>query len=246
MYNLNIIKIEKTDSTNNYARELIKSGNISEITVIAADEQLSGKGHSENTWESEKGKNLTFSAILSPHFLEIQNQFILTKVISLAITDFVAEYFDKSLVKIKWPNDIYVNDKKICGILIENVVKSDLFEYSIVGIGININQTEFISDAPNPTSLKIINGIDYNLKELFYKLLKHIENRYAQLINPILNTLDKEYLNALYKFRELIDYKFQQKEIKAQIIGVSKFGKLIVKTEDEFLIECDFKEIEFL
>ncbi|MCF8296552.1 MAG: biotin--[acetyl-CoA-carboxylase] ligase [Saprospiraceae bacterium] len=246
MYNLNIIKLEKTDSTNNYARQLIESGNISEITVIAADEQLQGKGHSENRWESEKGKNLTFSAILSPHFLEIQKQFILTKVISLAIADFISEYVDKSPVKIKWPNDIYVNDKKICGILIENVVKGDLFEYSVVGIGININQTEFKSNAPNPISLKLLNGTDYNLKELFYKILKHIENRYAQLMNPVLNTLDKEYLNSLYKFNELADYRFQNKEIKAKIIGVTKFGKLIVKTADEELIECDFKEIEYM
>ena len=246
MYDLKIIKLKKTDSTNNYARVLIESGSIAEITVIVADEQLSGKGHSQNTWESEKGKNLTFSAILSPQFLEIQKQFVLTKIISLAISDFVAEYVDKSRVKIKWPNDIYVDDKKLCGILIENVVKGELFEYSVVGIGININQTKFLSKAPNPISLKLINETDYNLKELFYKLLKHIQYRYAQLMNPILSNFDKEYINALHRFDKMADYRFDNKKIKAKIIGVTKFGKLILKTKDDSLIECGFGEIEYL
>ena len=132
--------------------QLIKNTEVAEGTVVLAKEQTSGRGQVNNTWESSYGDNLLMSIVLYPEFLHAGNQFLLSKFVSLAIVDFLSYYLEN--VTIKWPNDIYVGNKKIAGVLIENSLRGAFISSSVVGIGLNVNQTEFSSSIPNPTSLK--------------------------------------------------------------------------------------------
>jgi BirA family biotin operon repressor/biotin-[acetyl-CoA-carboxylase] ligase len=174
----NLIELDITDSTNEYSKKLIKKGPVEEGTVILADFQTKGKGQKDGYWESEKGKNLTFSIILYPNFLDIQKQFYLSMSISIGIVEFLSHLSVKS--KIKWPNDICINNKKVAGILIENSIKRNIISSSIIGIGINVNQTEFKSSAPNPTSLYLELNKTFDIKNTYHLLISYL-NRWIKL-----------------------------------------------------------------
>jgi len=243
----NIIELQETTSTNIFAFELIKEKNIEEGTVISAISQHSGKGTGSNKWESEAGKNLTVSIILKPEFLPLGKQFMLNIITSLAVHDMVLRIIQsKADVKIKWPNDIYVGNKKIAGILIENTIFGNALKYCILGIGININQEIFISNAPNPVSLKNILNKEFELKECLALLCSCIEERYVQLKNEKYNLLNGDYLSVLFKKNELAKFNYKNKVTSATIKGISEEGKLILETLEKEIIACNFKEIEFV
>ena len=153
-----LVALDETASTNQYLSQLCNQlqESVAELTTVTAEFQTAGKGQRGNTWEAEEGKNLLFSFVLYPSFLEARRQFILSQIVSLAIKEELSRWSDE--ITIKWPNDIYWKDKKICGILIENDLSGHHIRRSIAGIGININQEVFNSDAPNPFSLKQIPG----------------------------------------------------------------------------------------
>ncbi|MCT4616440.1 MAG: biotin--[acetyl-CoA-carboxylase] ligase [Marinifilaceae bacterium] len=242
--NRNLIVIPKLESTNQYANELILKSPQNEGTVIMALNQHKGRGLNKNTWESESGKNLTISIIFKPNFLSIENQFYLSMAISLGIRNYISRYVDD--IKIKWPNDIYANNKKICGILIENTICGAHLEYSICGIGININQENFISDAPNPISLKNITSQDYDLKEQLSLMLADIEAEYKKLANFEYNYIKAEYLKSLYLINE--DSYFKDLEnncFKGRITGINDIGQLLIESNNETKI-FNFKEVEYL
>jgi len=240
-----IIRLAETESTNSLALEMLLDNRPVEGTVVITDYQTKGKGTDTNTWESEKGKNLTFSLILYPAFAADQ-QFILNKAISLGIYDFlVAELPDKKIA-IKWPNDIYIGDKKACGILIQNSVMGNKLDYVVVGIGLNVNQTIFISDAPNPISMKITTGKEYNLDEIIQKLLKSIFNRYSQVKPETSGIIETEYQKALYRLNEWHIYLVNGLKVNARITGTNGYGQLLLETETEKMIVCDLKEVKFL
>ncbi len=157
----NIYFYDHLTSTNSEAVRLLKESGLPEGAVISAGFQSAGRGQKENKWESEEGKNLLISVILFPINIEPDLQFIISMTISLGICDFLKRHIPAS--SIKWPNDIYVNNDKIAGVLIENSIMGSSIEYSIAGIGLNINQEKFTGDAPNPVSLKNITGIDYDI-----------------------------------------------------------------------------------
>ncbi len=239
-----IIKVESVDSSNNYALDLIKKSKVVEGTVVWAFEQTKGRGQRDNYWESEKGKNLTFSIILFPEFLEVEQQFLLSKAVSLGIVDFIKTYVEN--VSIKWANDIYVNDKKIAGTLIENSIIGNKILSSVVGIGLNINQTIFISNAPNPVSLKLITGNDYDLEESLSLLCNFIESRYLQLKANELSQLNYDYLNTLYRYNAFYTYESDGKRFIAKITGIAKSGRLILETRQGEIKEFDFNEVLFV
>jgi BirA family biotin operon repressor/biotin-[acetyl-CoA-carboxylase] ligase len=162
--NKKIIYLNEVESTNNYANQLILSDAAEEGTVVLAQYQTHGKGQHGNVWESETGKNLLMSIIWYPGFLPASQQFMISKIVSIAITDCVNDIIDDC--KIKWPNDIYIGNQKLAGILIENSVKGSHLSSSVVGIGLNVNQQVFISAAPNPVSLFQITGVIYEISEL--------------------------------------------------------------------------------
>jgi|AntAceMinimDraft_17_1070374.scaffolds.fasta_scaffold09515_4 BirA family biotin operon repressor/biotin-[acetyl-CoA-carboxylase] ligase len=241
-----IIELKSVDSTNKYAIKLLNKSKIEECTIIFANSQYSGKGQENNLWESESHKNLTFSMILYPKFLLPEKQFLLNKIISLAVCDFVKSIVKHNKVSIKWPNDIYIDNKKTAGILIENTISGNIFKNTVIGIGLNINQTIFKSNAPNPVSLKIVTEKDFNIKECLNDLCFFIDKRYMELKNNRYDIIDYDYLNCLYHYKSLEQYKYKKSIIYAKITGIDKFGRLILETTNKEILKCDMKDVMFM
>jgi BirA family transcriptional regulator, biotin operon repressor / biotin---[acetyl-CoA-carboxylase] ligase len=240
-----IIHLPETKSTNSYAIELLSKGRPEEGSVIITDHQTAGKGTDTNTWESEKGKNLTFSLILYPKSAADQ-QFILNKAISLGIYDFLLTELPGQNVSIKWPNDLYIGDKKVCGILIQNSMMGNKMEYMVVGIGLNVNQTVFTSNAPNPVSLKMITGLEHNLEKLLQKLLDSIFERYNSVRHEATRKVENNYQTALYRLGEWHKYLVNETRINSRINGTNAFGQLLLEKETGEIIVCDLKEVKFV
>ena len=231
-------------STNVYATEWVSKSKPSEGTIIMAIDQNDGRGQIGSKWESEAGKNITLSIILYPNFLPIQQQFWFNKAMALGVCDCVAHYIPMG-VKVKWPNDIYVKDNKISGILIQNTLKSSKIFTSIVGIGININQTHFISQPPNPTSFRLETGLTYDISEVVEVLCKCIEERYLQLKTNRKTILERDYFQHLYRYQEEAIFQKQNGQFfKGRIVGVSDIGKLMIKT-NKGVETFDLKEVKF-
>ena len=241
-----LYQFAELSSTNAYAAELVAKNNPSDGTVITTYNQVQGKGQGGSFWESAPDKNISATIILHPKFLAARDQFVLNQAISLGVLDFVKNYIHAG-AKIKWSNDIYIFDKKIAGILIQNNLRSRNLATSIVGVGININQVEFKSDAPNPTSLKLETQKEFNLDELLEVLCKKIEARYLQVKTNNFQPIQSEYLDNLYRYME--DSLFQlpnaDEIFEGRIIGIGEFGKLLLQT-NEGLKEFDTKEIKFV
>ena len=240
-----IIHLSETRSTNSYAIELLSKARPDEGCVIITDHQTAGKGTETNIWESEKGKNLTFSLILYPTVAADQ-QFILNKAISLGIYDFLVAELPNQKISIKWPNDLYIENKKVCGILIQNSVMGNKLDYMIVGIGLNVNQTVFTGNAPNPVSLKMVTGLEFNLNELLHKLLRAIFERYSNIRPEATRKIEKDYQQALYRLNEWYEYIVNGTIIYSRIAGTTAFGQLIMEKETGETLVCDLKEVKFI
>ena len=238
-YNVQIFDV--LDSTNKYLEEMDVSS-VEEGLVVRAACQTAGVGQKGNVWESDGYKNLTFSVLLKPIFLPIANRFMLTKVISLAMVDFLKQEISTETISIKWPNDIYVGKNKICGILISNKFRAGIYKTSIVGVGFNVNQTMFGSNIPNPTSLKIIKGTDYELSVVLDSIMYHILTRYDELKSGKILELDEKYLANLLYLGEEREYYYRDNLIK----GVTEEGFLLLETFDNKSITCDLKELRFI
>jgi len=222
--------LEQVDSTNSYALNLIREAPPAEGYLVWAKEQLAGRGQRGAKWNSEPLANLTFSVILRPQFLPINEQFQLTKAIALGIAGFVSHLLEDSAdVKIKWPNDIYVKNCKIAGILIENVLEQATLKYSVVGIGLNLNQTVFDPSIPNPTSLKLLTGKEFNTEDCLLQLCSFIEKRYLDLRKADYPQIDEAYHNLLYRRGAESHFKWNGETIAAEIEGVNKAGRLLLK-----------------
>ena len=173
------IILNEIESTNNYANQLILSNAAEEGTVVLTHYQIKGKGQGKNNWESEYGKNLLMSLILYPDFLPAESQFMISKIVSIALIEFLKNETD--LVSIKWPNDIYADDRKVAGILIENSIKGQNLSSSVLGIGLNLKQLIFTSDAPNPVSLGQITGKNYEIERVAKIVVELILKWYDKL-----------------------------------------------------------------
>jgi BirA family biotin operon repressor/biotin-[acetyl-CoA-carboxylase] ligase len=245
----NIINLPKVKSTNSYAQKQIEKKALKEGDVIFTLNQEEGKGHGNNIWESEPNSNLLASIILQPVTVEASNQFVLTQIISLAIIDLINEYItNKSQkVKIKWPNDIYVGDFKIAGILFQNFIKGNKIEHSIIGIGINVNQAKFLSSAPNPISLIHYTNKSTDIYKLLQKLLTNISVYYEKYsINSNYLELKTRYINTLYRYKIWADYGDNNGHFRGQIVDIDQYGRLIVKIESGIEKVYNFKEIRFI
>jgi BirA family biotin operon repressor/biotin-[acetyl-CoA-carboxylase] ligase len=239
-----LLHFEELDSTNTYALNLLSKNKPSEGTVITAHNQSNGRGQIGRNWQSEPRKNLTISLILYPKFLPARQQFLLNQAIALGISDYLQHHFKD--VQIKWPNDIYIGDRKICGILIQNILSGSSIQASVVGIGLNVNQTSFASDLPNPTSMaKVLKKI-FNLDVQLAKLCECLEIRYLQLRSDNIALIQRDYLERLYRFQETALYKYPDgKLFSGQIVGVTDTGKLRIhhqRGEEQF----EFREVIFV
>lgn len=218
---------------------------LAEGTVIMADEQFAGRGQQLNVWQSAPGLNLTFSIYLRPIFLNAQQQFYLNMCLCLGIKSALKSHLDLD-IQVKWPNDLYFENKKLGGILTENVLQGSSFKQSIVGIGINVNQQHFSENISNNViSLKHILQRDVPLEPLFHDLCKGIEAYYLQLRNGGFAVVKSQYMLGLYKYNVLSWYRQNDRVFEAKIIEVQENGVLLLKIEDS--IEAfNFKEIEFI
>ena len=239
-----LIHINETNSTNNYLQSLCSKQKMEELTVVVADFQTSGRGQRGNSWESDPGKNLLFSTVIFPEFLEARRQFLISQIISLAIKEELDTY--TSDISIKWPNDVVVSHKKICGMLIENDLMGRNISQSIAGIGININQEMFHCSAPNPVSLRQITGKKYDLFEILKNIMLRIQSYYSLLKKGDTTSIACQYEKSLFRREGIHRYKDANGEFLARIVCVEPEGRLIL--EDEMLMKRDymFKEVEYL
>lgn len=239
-----IIRVNQLDSTNSYALQLLKDTNPSGGTVVMALNQTEGRGQQTNAWESESGKNLTISLILRPDFIFAQDQFQVSMLISLGVSDYLKTYTEN--VSIKWPNDIYVGDKKIAGVLIEQSIMGAHLSHSVCGIGLNVNQEEFTSHAPNPISLNILTKKNYQLETELKKLLAAIEKRYFQLMDKEGKELEADYLKSLYWINKKHTFEDENGKFNGNIIGISEFGQLQIEDNKREIRTYNFKEVSFI
>jgi len=238
-----ILLLDEVDSTNQYLINLLESEKIEESTAVASFNQTRGKGQKGNEWISESGKGLSYSIVIYPNYLSARNQFIISQAVALAVKSILDEYTKD--ISIKWPNDTYWKDKKIAGTLIENRLKGDLIDYSVIGIGININQETFPDTLPNPVSLKQITGLEFNLMELANKLNNKILTALKELSHGTEVEIQRYYLNALYRRDGFHPYNTEDSSFTARIRGISAKGSLILEHEDGTLKDYAFKEVSF-
>lgn len=241
-----IVKLSEVDSTNTYVKELLSNSKpLLDGTVIMADHQFAGRGQNNNVWESKPGENLTFSIYLNPTFLAVNQQFELNKAVCLGIIDYLNLIIGDEF-KIKWPNDIYYQDKKIGGILIENITKGYQLKDSVVGIGLNINQKEFGDLNNRASSLSKILHQNYDLDKLLAQICQSIEKRYLQLKAGKLQLLHDDYLKRLFRINELHQYSIENQNFEGIIKGVTPTGRLTLQLLGGKLMDLDLKEVKFI
>ena len=236
--------IEQTNSTNTLLKELIAKGQ--EPEFIYAGYQTAGRGQTGNSWESEKGKNLICSILLPPN----KNLYFLNIAVSVAIYRVIRSFvFERSglcslseAVSIKWPNDIYWKDKKLAGILLENAIIGNEVKYAIAGIGLNVNQTKFVSDAPNPVSLKQISGKEYAIDQLMQNLLDAIHT----VLNEPEDAIWSEYKAHLYRWEGYWPFADQNGAFEAQIEDVLPSGEIVLRDKNGQLHTYGFKQIKYI
>ncbi len=238
------IHFNEIDSTNTHLKKLLKAGEyIPEGMVVKAGFQTAGRGMATNQWVSEREKNLTFSLVVCPSFISPENQFIITKIVALGIAEFLAGYTGD--IAIKWPNDILVNDQKICGMLIENKLNEKGIEYSVIGIGLNMNQQTFPDEISRPVSLSAITGDQYDLDKCFNQLINILDKWYTDLkYSDDYSGTHQKYQDLLYRYNETVCFKTAQRRFRAVIRGVDKYGQLVLRNINGQLERFGFKAIE--
>ncbi len=241
------LNFDTLPSTNEYALDLLAKSKPSEGTVISALHQTAGRGQYGSRWDSEGGKAITLSVIFRPVFLNISRQFDLNIAVALAVHDILRKNAPDVDLHVKWPNDIYIGHKKLGGILIQNAISNKKIASSVVGIGLNINQKEFPPELPNPTSLLLSIGREYDRDTLIQDLCKSLEARYLQLKAGKIEALKNDYYQALYNFQ--IPAKYERangQQFVGIITGVSPEGRLCVLNERGVKEYFGLKEIKMI
>ena len=272
---MKIARFKILHSTNAYLQNLLEEGHDVIDNIVVADFQTSGKGQGRNVWESEDGKNLLFSVALDMSFLKAEDQFVLTQMVSVAMIEVLKKFLPEEKLFIKWPNDIYFQDKKLAGILIKNEIKGMMMGTSIIGIGLNVNQTVFDERLPNPISMKMITGKDYDLNEILEPMVnglrstdyglrstdyglrstdygqrttvngQRIAGNDSEIFNCTLSIVNS-YTSYLYRYKQWALYEHEGTVKEMMITAYDKFGRLILKEKNDREVVCDLKEIVFL
>lgn len=244
-----IIRLDETRSTSDTLRQMANRGEAADdFTSVVADFQTAGRGQVGNHWESEAGKNLLVSTLARPRGLDVARHFTLSMAVSLAVADTVTDALPPETredVKIKWPNDIYVGDGKIAGILVENRLSGRTIVESVIGVGVNVNQEQFLSDAPNPVSIKGMTGRDTDRNALLDRYLASLRLRLAMLDDGDEATILRHYASRLYR----ADFGFHpfadaSGAFAARIVSVAPDGRLTLEHRDGRRRDYLFKEVE--
>ncbi len=243
----NKIFLPSTESTNSYAIDLLKNVNTNEGTVVFADEQTAGRGQRGSSWQTESSMNITLSVILKPTFLSVKKAFYLSKVTALALHDVLTELLNEGQfdIKIKWPNDMLINKNKVAGILIENSFKEDIILWSVIGIGLNVNQIIF-DGLSSVTSIKLLTGNDMEVGKAMNAILKYIEKWYLKLRAEKFDEIDEAYLKRLFGMNGEMDFEEGNKRYKAKIAGVNDAGQLLIETANKETRSFNVKEIKMI
>ena len=242
------IALEETDSTNNYLSAWCDTHQAEPFTTVTAEFQTAGKGQRGNSWESAAGANLLFSTVLFPRFLQARQQFLLSQAVSLSIKEALDAYVPE--VSIKWPNDIYCGERKICGILIENDLQGSCIGRCIVGVGLNVNQEAFHSDAPNPVSLRQLTAVCHDRERLLEDILQRLEHYYHELeddtTGSVAQMLAERYAAALFRRSGFHRYADAQGTFLACVAGVGADGRFLLQDNSGRLRSYLFKEVQYL
>ena len=247
-----IVYLPTCHSTNDIAAELVRKENLPEGTVVITDAQTAGRGQHGTRWEASQSHNFTFSLLLRPSFLAIPEQFLLSQTVAIGVRDFVANFTGR--VKIKWPNDIYINELKVGGILIENAWQGTRMSHAIVGIGLNVNQIHFASEPESETaensiratSLRLETGRNWALNEQLCRLLHCLEHAYLRLRAGQYEQIQNDYYTALLGYRENRLFRESGQEFEGCVVGVTALGKLRIKKANGEQKEYGIKEVEWL
>ena len=242
---MKVIKLDAIDSTNDFLKKLNQKQDVENFTVVTAKEQTKGKGQMGSTWSTEANKNLTTSILIKNSIPAIDAIFDLNIVVAVSIIE-ALNYQNINLLNIKWPNDIMAENKKIAGILIENSIKENGKIDSIIGIGMNVNQTDF-QNLPKASSLKNIMNADFDLDEILENIVIQIEKNIEVLKMNKMDTLWKKYDDYLFKKgKPTLFEDANQKRFMGIIQGVNSNGKLEVMLEDDQIIQFGIKEITMI
>jgi BirA family transcriptional regulator, biotin operon repressor / biotin---[acetyl-CoA-carboxylase] ligase len=239
------VHFKEIESTNEYLKTWMHQEPLEEGTLVVADFQSAGRGQLGNRWEAEAGKNLLMSLLLRPQFLEPVRHFLLSEMVSLALVEVLDSYCKG--FEIKWPNDLYFGDHKVGGILIENEWMGNRIENSVIGIGLNVNQSEFRDGAPNPISLYQILGREIPLDELTRQVVESIWKTYLRLAAGEQESLEQDYYRKLYRRKGLFPYEDVQGRFYAEIKTVSPDGRIeLYEPESRKHRYYYFKEVRFI
>jgi BirA family biotin operon repressor/biotin-[acetyl-CoA-carboxylase] ligase len=241
-----VIKIfhKRLNSTNLFANQYAEEHAPGNPVWIRTDDQFEGRGQGDHTWISEAGLNLTGSFLLYPDKLSGSDQFCLSMVASLASADFLELFLED--VRIKWPNDLYVNKKKIGGILIETSVMGTMINQAVIGVGINVNQVRFDDNLPNPVSIRQITSFEYDIREIEDLFIDCFLSWYRLIDSENKSDLKDAYLKKLFRFKEFAPYKTDGKWFRARILDVNQYGHLVLENELGQKREYAFQEVEFI
>ncbi len=239
-----VIHLAEVVSTNLVIREYIQGEGLPEGSVVWADYQTGGRGQAGNYWESEPRKNLTFSIVLYPNVILAREQFLISQITALSVKKTLDKYVGD--IRIKWPNDIYWRDKKICGMLIENDLSGSFIYCSIIGIGININQEVFLSNAPNPVSLLQAAGRKYHREEVLDTFLSAFYAYYLLLLQEQAEQIRSAYRASLYRGDDYYPYQDAQGIFEAFIHDIEPTGHLLLRLRSGEIRRYAFKEVSCL
>ena len=241
---LKYIHLEQIDSTNAYLQRQQAECDIRNW-VVSTDEQTAGKGMGSNGWESEVGKNLTFSLALDMSFLPAERQFLLSEAVALGLYEALCSLIPEEKLHIKWPNDIYFDNRKLVGILINSTIKANMMDVSIIGIGLNVNQMQFQDWPTHPISLKQITGRTYDLQPLLEQVAESIYNK-VEVLKTDPTDIEQDYLKRLFRYRTWADYEVDGKVMRLFMTGIDPFGRLMLVDEAEKEYCFDIKEVKFV
>ena len=242
--NFNYLHLAETDSTNAYLQRKQAETDIRNW-VVSTNWQTAGKGMGGNGWESELGKNLTFSMALDMGFLPAERQFLLSEAVPLGIVEVLDTILPPEKLSIKWPNDIVFDGQKLAGILINSTIKANMMDISIIGIGLNVNQMQFQNWPTRPISLKMITGKDYDLQSLLEQLAEHILIKVQQLHSSP-TTIEQAYLKRLFRYRTWANYEIGGKVLRLLMTGIDEFGRLQLIDEQQNAHCYEIKQIQFM
>ena len=239
----NCFKLDEINSTNDWLMMRISNQKFHEGTVVLASIQTNGKGQRGSQWFSQPYKALTFSVLLKPSFLSPIHAFDLSICVALALSDSLNKL--RSGFKIKWPNDIYFEDKKIAGVLIENQMNRSVYQNAVVGIGLNVNELHF-DELSNAISLKQIIGIEFPVEKVMEHICESLEARYLMLRSGHFKDLKNAYMSNLYGLNQVQSFMVDNKKLNGKIIDVLRNGFLQIELMDGKIRDYDIKEIKFL